>query len=168
MGLLTLAHHTSGRYGHEAQAITETFANYAAVAIENARLFDAAQEQAYASAALLQVAQAVVSLSDLHEILGSIIRIMPILVGVKRVALYRWDSEHTSFMASHEYGFSEEEETFMTEREIQPGVFPFLDYALERNALVTNPLEPEATPLSRWRSSPKSRMRRMSCLPNGC
>ena len=59
LGVLTLSHHTSGRYGHEAQAMTATFANYAAVAIENARLYDSAQEQAYASAALLQVAQAV-------------------------------------------------------------------------------------------------------------
>jgi len=148
LGLLTLAHHTSGRYGHEAQAITATFANYAAVAIENARLFDAAQEQAYASAALLQVAQAVVSLSDLDEILGSIIRIMPILVGVKRVALYRWDFESNAFSASHEYGFSEEEEQLMTERELPPGMFPFLDVALEQNTLITNPLEAEATPLS--------------------
>ena len=59
LGVLTLSHHTAGRYGHEAQAMTATFANYAAVAIENARLYDSAQEQAYASAALLQVAQAV-------------------------------------------------------------------------------------------------------------
>ncbi len=59
LGVLTLSHHAPGRYGHEAQAITSTFANYASVAIENVRLYDAAQEQAYASAALLQVAQAV-------------------------------------------------------------------------------------------------------------
>ena len=148
LGLLTLAHHAPGRYGHEAQAITATFANYAAVAIENARLFDSAQEQAYASAALLQVAQAVVSLNDLDEILSSIIRIMPILVGVKRAALYRWDSERMSFTASQEYGFSEEEEAFMTEQELPLGIFPFLDVAMERNTLITNPLTAEATPLS--------------------
>lgn len=140
LGLLTLAHRTSGRYGHEAQAITATFANYAAVAIENARLFDAAQEQAYASAALLQVAQAVVGSNDLSEILGSIIRIMPILVGIKRAALYRWDGERMSFEASQEYGFSDEEEATLTDREILPGVFPFLDFARERNQLVTHPL----------------------------
>lgn len=80
--MLTMAHHTSGRYGHEAKAITTTFASYASVAIENARLYDAAQEQAYASAALLQVAQAVVSLNDLDEILGTITRIIPILVHI--------------------------------------------------------------------------------------
>ncbi len=146
LGILTLAHHTSGRYGHEARAIASTFANYAAVAIENARLFDSAQEQAYASAALLQVAQAVVSLSDLDEILGSIIRIMPILVGVKRVVLYRLDMEYQSLQASQEYGFSEEEESMLTEKSLSLSEFPFVVWALEQNMLVTRPLEAGAEP----------------------
>ncbi len=148
LGVLALAHHTSGRYGHEAQGITTTFASYAAVAIENARLYDSAQEQAYASAALLQVAQAVVSMSDLEEILSSITRIMPILVGVKRVALYRWDAERTSFTASQEYGFSNEEEAIMTEREFTNGVFPLLDLAKEENRLIIHALKPNALPNS--------------------
>lgn len=148
LGVLSLAHHTSGRYGHEAQDITTTFASYAAVAIENARLYDSAQEQAYASAALLQVAQAVVSLSDLEEILSSVTRIMPILVGVKRVALYRWDAERESFTASQEYGFSENEEEIMTEKEFRAGVFPLLDYAREENRLVVHALKPNALPNS--------------------
>jgi len=150
LGVLTLAHHTSGRYGHEAQAITATFASYASVAIENARLYDAAQEQAYASAALLQVAQAVVSLSDLDEILGSITRIMPILVGVQRVALYRWDAERASFCVSHEYGFAEreDEEADRSEREFRPGDFPLLDSASEQNRMLMIPLTPGASPKS--------------------
>ncbi len=155
LGVLALAHHTSGRYGHEAQDITTTFASYAAVAIENARLYDSAQEQAYASAALLQVAQAVVSLSDLEEILSSITRIMPILVGVKRVALYLWDAERLSFTASQEYGFSEEEEAIMTEKEFPEGVFPLLDFAKEQNHLVTHVLKPNALPNSWLRIRPK-------------
>jgi serine phosphatase RsbU (regulator of sigma subunit)/putative methionine-R-sulfoxide reductase with GAF domain len=110
LGVLTLAHHTSGRYGHEAQAMTRTFASYASVAIENARLYDAAQEQAYASAALLQVAHAVVSLNDLDEILGTIIRIMPILVGVEQILLYLWDSENETFSPYEEYGLIEDDE----------------------------------------------------------
>jgi serine phosphatase RsbU (regulator of sigma subunit)/putative methionine-R-sulfoxide reductase with GAF domain len=148
LGVLTLAHHTSGRYGHEAQAITATFASYASVAIENARLYDAAQEQAYASAALLQVAQAVVSLSDLDEILGSITRIMPILVGVQRVALYHWDAERETFSASHAYGFSEDEEEVMTEREFKSCDFPLLDSASGQNRMLTIPLAPGVDPKS--------------------
>ncbi|MDO8754580.1 MAG: GAF domain-containing protein, partial [Anaerolineales bacterium] len=157
LGVLTLAHHTGGRYGHEAQAIITTFASYAAVAIENARLYDSAQEQAYASAALLQVAQAVVTLNDIDEILASITRIMPILVGVKRVALYRWDSERMSFSASHEYGFSDQEEALMTEKEFRAGVFPFLDAVREQNLLVTHPLKPKAMPKSWLRIKPEVR-----------
>lgn len=148
LGVLTLSHHTPGRYGHEAQAVITTFASYASVAIENARLYDSAQEQAYASAALLQVAQAVVSLNDLDEILGSITRILPILVGVYRVALYRWDAERESFTASHEYGYSEVEESVMTEKEFKLGSFPLLDFTYEQNRMITHPLSPKAEPIS--------------------
>jgi sigma-B regulation protein RsbU (phosphoserine phosphatase) len=126
-GVLTLAHSTPGRYGHEAQAMTATFASYAAVAIENTRLYDTAQEQAYASAALLQVAQAVVSLNDLDEILGTIIRIMPILVGVERAALYQWDAEKNLYHPSQQYGLSEEDEKTFWNRSFAPGEFAFLD-----------------------------------------
>jgi serine phosphatase RsbU (regulator of sigma subunit)/putative methionine-R-sulfoxide reductase with GAF domain len=146
LGVMTLAHHSPGRYGHEARTIAGTFANYAAVAIENTRLFDATQEQAYASAALLQVAQSVVSLNDLDEILGSIIRIMPILVGVKRVVLYRLNGVEDALQASHEYGFSEEEESLLTEKSLPLSEFPFLIWALEQNTLVTHSLKAEAEP----------------------
>ncbi len=151
LGVLTLAHHTTGRYGHEAQAITTTFASYASVAIENARLYDSAQEQAYASAALLQVAQAVVSLNDIDEILGSITRILPILVGVQRVSVYRWDAEHKTFSAAHEFGFSEDEKTSMTENKFKPGAFPLLDFARDQNFIITHPLTSQAEPMS-WLS----------------
>ena len=110
LGVIALAHHTAGRYGHEAQNMLSTFASYAAVAIENTRLYDQAQEQAYASAALLQVAQAVVSLNDLTEILGTIVRIMPILVGVRRTVLYRFDEGLDRFIPIEEYGFDEIDE----------------------------------------------------------
>lgn len=126
-GVITLSHRTPGRYGHEAQAMATTFASYAAVAIENARLYDMAQEQAYASAALLQVAQAVVSLNDLDEILSTIIRIMPILVGIERAALYQWNADKEVFLPSQEYGLNEVDEIEFWQRTFAPGEFAFLD-----------------------------------------
>ena len=140
-GVITLAHSTPGRYGHEAKAMTTTFASYAAVAIENARLYDTAQEQAYASAALLQVAQAVVSLNDLDEILGTIIRIMPILVGVQRAALYRWDSEKEIFEPSQQYGLGEDEEGIFWKRSFGPGEFAVLDSCRESTSMLACQLE---------------------------
>ncbi len=147
VGVLTLAHSMPGRYGHEAQAMTTTFASYAAVAIENARLYDQAQEQAYASAALLQIAQAVVSLNDLDEILGTIVRIMPILVGVQRAALYLW--QNGKFRAASHYGFDAAAEKALIEREFQSGDFPLMDAARDSLHTAIVPLRSKDRP-ARW------------------
>ncbi|HEX5809798.1 MAG TPA: SpoIIE family protein phosphatase, partial [Anaerolineales bacterium] len=151
LGVITLSHSTAGRYGHEAQTMTTTFASYAAVAIENARLYDSAQEQAYASAALLQVAQAIVSLSDLDEMLGTIIRIMPILVGVQRAALYQWDAEKEQYRPSQQYGLSEEDEHVFWERSFSPGEFAFLDSCRGATGLMACEL-PDQRGLNAWLS----------------
>jgi serine phosphatase RsbU (regulator of sigma subunit)/putative methionine-R-sulfoxide reductase with GAF domain/anti-sigma regulatory factor (Ser/Thr protein kinase) len=137
VGILTLAHHTPGRYGHEAYAISTTFASYAAVAIENARLYDSAQEQAYASAALLQVAEAVVSLSDVDEIMGTIVRILPILVGVERAAIYTLDDETGLLMPRESYNIPAQAASLVW-RPLLPEDFPLLDSALQRGEPVLN------------------------------
>lgn len=135
VGVLTLSHHTPGRYGHEAQDMVTTFASYAAVSIENARLYDAAQEQAYASAALLQVAQAVVSLSDLDEILGTIVRTMPILVGVQRAAVYSWEAATGLFHPQQAYGIPVEQRPEVW-RTLEASAFPLLGAALTRGQVI--------------------------------
>jgi GAF domain-containing protein/anti-sigma regulatory factor (Ser/Thr protein kinase) len=138
VGVLTFAHHTPGRYGHEALAIATTLTSYAAVAIENARLFDSAQEQAYASAALLQVAEAVVSLSELDEILSSIVRILPILVGVERVAVYRWDETACCLLPLQEYDLPKEAFPALW-KPLAPEEFPLLQAVLDRGVPVVSP-----------------------------
>ena len=125
LGVLTLTHHTPGRYGHESQNITATFANYAAVAIQNARLYDSAQEQAYASAALLQVAQAVANSNSLDETIGSIVRITPILVGVKACSIYILNQKR--FHLTQSYGFSEAAQGAFGSDDLVNGEFPLLD-----------------------------------------
>jgi serine phosphatase RsbU (regulator of sigma subunit)/anti-sigma regulatory factor (Ser/Thr protein kinase)/putative methionine-R-sulfoxide reductase with GAF domain len=139
LGVITLTHHSPGRYGHEAQAITATFANYAAVAIENARLYDSAQEQAYASAALLQVAQAVANSNSLDETIGSVVRITPILVGVKACAIYLWERE--CFHPTQAYGFADEAQATFISRDFLPGDFPLLDTVRESSRMVVGLLD---------------------------
>ncbi len=126
-----------------------TFASYAAVAIENARLYDSAQEQAYASAALLQVAQAVVSLNDLDEVLGTMVRVMPILVGVERVALYLWDAGNELFHPAHAYGFDDKARKILADHDLGIGAFPLLDATRNFNNLLAHPLNAEDTP-EKW------------------
>jgi serine phosphatase RsbU (regulator of sigma subunit)/putative methionine-R-sulfoxide reductase with GAF domain/anti-sigma regulatory factor (Ser/Thr protein kinase) len=141
LGVLTLTHHAAGRYGHEAQAITSTFANYASVAIENARLYDAAQEQAYASAALLQVAQAVANSNSLDETIGSVVRITPILVGVKACAIYLWEADR--FRPAQAYGFPEDAQNTLLGREFVLGDFPLLDVSRQTAQTVVGVLAGE-------------------------
>ncbi len=149
VGLISLSHRSPGRYGHEARAMTATFASYAAVAIENARLYDAAQEQAYASAALLQVAQAVSSPGELDEILGSIVRSMPILIGVPRAALYGWDGLRRKYVPRAEFGLTGSASATPWNTEIDEGDFRLLDAAREAGETRVHALGPRRAPSTR-------------------
>ena len=84
-------------------------ANQAAIAIENAQLYAAQQEEAYVSTALLQVAEAVGSRTDLEDILSTVVRITPILVGVKRCTIFLWDDDEGVFVPAQAYGLSEDQ-----------------------------------------------------------
>ena len=119
----------------EKLAVIQGIAHQTAIAVENIRLLKAQKEEAYVSVALLQVAQAVVSLIDLHEILETIVRIAPILVGVNRCAIYLWDETRGGFWLAQSYGLPREVEDFLTSRLYTPGEFPLLDAVYERRQI---------------------------------
>ncbi|MHC1740845.1 MAG: GAF domain-containing protein [Anaerolineaceae bacterium] len=105
LGTLTMAHHLDGRYGSEASAISATFASYAAVAIQNAQLFTSAQEEAWSSTVLLQVTEAVQKISTEDELLATMNRLIPLLVGIDQCAFYLFDSSSKLFTMKSWYGF---------------------------------------------------------------
>ena len=138
LGVLTLAHHTSGRYGSEAQAMTEAFASYAAVAIENARLYESAHEQAWISTVLLQVAEATHSQTNLNELLNTVIRIAHMLVGVRACLLYIVDEDGT-FVPAAASGLNSEQQIEFESWRFAPGDVPSLDRLLEvQHPIVVN------------------------------
>ncbi len=106
LGLLTLAHHMPGRYGSEASLITMTFANHAAVAIQNNRLFMASQEQAWISTILLQIAEATQGTQNVEELLDTMARLTPMLVGVRKCAFFIWDENRQIFILQSEHGLN--------------------------------------------------------------
>ncbi len=75
--------------------------------------------------------------------LETIIRIMPILVGVERAALYQWDAENESFYPSEQYGLGEEEEETFWIRSFGPGEFPILDACRNSNSMMASQLDPD-------------------------
>jgi len=105
LGVLTLAHHTEGRYGSEASAIATTLASYAAVAIQNARLYATAQEEAWSSTVLLQVAEAMQSITTVDALLSTIVRLAPLLVGIEQCAVLLIQPDNETFKLMNWYGF---------------------------------------------------------------
>ena len=118
----------------------------AAVSIENLQIIKSREEEAYISIALLQVAQAIVSLNKLDEILASIVRITPILVGVKRCIIYMWDDEQKVFHPSQNFGFARND-IHIEENNIKPEGFPLLYLVLQNNTVAYHPLESTESPL---------------------
>ncbi len=110
LGLLTLAHHTPNRYGSEARSVCASFASYAAVAIENTRLYEASHEQAWAATVLLQVAEATQSITDPVDLLTTVTEITPSLVGVSACALWLWNDVDEIFWPVASSGFPPEQE----------------------------------------------------------
>ncbi len=135
LGLLTLVHRTPGRYGSESRAMTAAFASYAAVAIENARLYEAAQEQAWISTVLLKVAEVTQSLTTLDEVLESVVRLLPMLVGVDRCALLLssqegeyWGEAAQTLVPAVAYGFTPSQKAFFDEWRVARGDVLALDH----------------------------------------
>jgi len=109
LGVLTLAHRKEGRYGSEAAAIATTLSSYAAVAIQNARLYSSAQEEAWSSTVLLQVAEAMQSINSLDSLLSTMVRLTPLLVGVEQCGLYLIRQDGDSYELKNWYGFQPSE-----------------------------------------------------------
>ncbi len=142
LGLLTMIHHTPGRYGVESKKITSAFASYGAIAIKNARLFAASQEQAWISTILLQVANAIQSLTDLSELTSTIVRLTPMVVGVKGCAMFLRVADSDVYQLPAMYGIADIKETqkaILQSVVVAPPIFETLNY-LRKPIRLQNPI----------------------------
>lgn len=118
LGVLTMAHRKEGRYGSEAAAIATTLASYAAVAIQNARLYTSAQEEAWSSTVLLQVAEAMQTINSIDSLLSTMVRLTPLLVGVEHCAIYLSRQDGETYQMKQWYGFQpSDDETVVKDTE---------------------------------------------------
>ncbi len=95
IGILGIDRVGPDHFSPEDVEIINTFANQAAVAIANAQLYTAQKEEAWISTALLQVAEATRQSISLDEVLSTVARITPLLVGVEWCSVFLAD--HKSF-----------------------------------------------------------------------
>ena len=75
--------------------------------LENWYLRNAQQEEAWVNTVLFQVAAAVNSLIDLNEILDTIARLVPMLVGVESCIILIWDEAREQFRPGPSFGINE-------------------------------------------------------------
>ncbi len=79
-------------------------ANQAALAIEAEQLLAAQREEAWVNMALLQVAEAVSSQTELRDILTTVVRLTPLLAGVEACLIFLFNRSHVSFDGGEAYG----------------------------------------------------------------
>ena len=127
-------------------------AQQTAVAIENLELLDARQEEAYVTAVLLQVAQAVVSQNSLEDILDTIVHLMPILVGIDSCAIYLWQPEERAFQVARTFSSKSHEDRFLEGKLYRAGEFPLLEAVRERDELLASNVEDPDLSIESWAS----------------
>ena len=89
-------------------ALIAGIANQAALAIESSQLLASQREEAWVNMALLQVAEAVGSQTELRDILTTVVRLTPLLVGVEACLILLYDPASASFVAGDVYGIPRE------------------------------------------------------------
>ncbi|MGH2524102.1 MAG: GAF domain-containing protein, partial [Anaerolineales bacterium] len=87
LGYLVVDRAGERQFPPEEVELIAAFASQASVAIHNARLYTEEREQAWMSTALLQVAEATAHANELNEVLETVARLTPLLVGVDRCAV---------------------------------------------------------------------------------
>ncbi len=101
LGYLVVDYAGHDQFPVEEAELISAFASQAAVAIENARLYTSQREQAWMSAALLQVADATARATELQEIFDTVVHLTPLLVGVERCGILQAEGEQFVLQAYH-------------------------------------------------------------------
>jgi sigma-B regulation protein RsbU (phosphoserine phosphatase) len=138
IGVICLEHRQSGAFDAEDVAVVTSVADQAASALENARLYAAGQEEAWISTALLEVADAISVANDLDEVLKTVVRITPLLVGVDHCAVLIWSEEDQALEVAAAYEPPEGQGGFLVGQVIAPDSLPLLERLWETGSPVVD------------------------------
>lgn len=127
LGILDIQSDQINAFGLDDMFILETIGAQITLGIKDARLYEAEQQQAWFSTALLQVADAAGQVSDMEAVLETIARLTPMLVGVDRCAILLWEQDAESFVTARTYGFAPDLRDALVAMQFPPGSMPALD-----------------------------------------
>lgn len=104
VGVLDVQSERIGTFGDEDLFVMKTLGAQLAIAIENARLYEAQQIEAYYLNALLNVAENLAEQESLDDALDTVVTLTTMLVGVRRASVFLYDPIAREFRAAKAYG----------------------------------------------------------------
>jgi serine phosphatase RsbU (regulator of sigma subunit) len=110
VGVLDVQSESVNSFGDEDLFVIKTLGAQVAIAIENARLYEAQQVEAYYLNALLNVAENLADQESLDDALDTVVTLTTLLVGVKRASVFLYDPVAREFRAVKAYGLTPEME----------------------------------------------------------
>lgn len=138
IGALAIQSDRPAAFTPDHQRVLSIIANQAASALENARLYAAGQEEAWISTALLEVAEATSLSTSVDEVLETVVRITPLLVGVDRCAILLWDEGEEACEVTAAYETAGDGSGLQVGQVVPPGTWPLLDRLWESGSPVVD------------------------------
>ena len=154
IGVLVMQSRTPRRFGPGEVWLLEAFAGQAAVAIENARLFEEERERRRQLEAVREVTVRMAGATDVASLLGLISRLVSELLGVESTAVYLLDEAAGVLVPRAWHGFGE----WLGELRIRPGDGVAGRVAQERAGMIVNDYQdaPFAHPAVRERAAARA------------
>ena len=109
VGILNLGSAVPDFFNQSHAGRLEIFANQAAIAIENARLFEESQQRAHYLSLMVQVTQAAINSTNLETTLAEIARLLADLYQSDGVYITLWEENRKLTIPAAAYGFTAEE-----------------------------------------------------------
>ncbi len=108
-GVLSLSHHTRGFFREEHARLARAVADQAAIGIENARLFEHAEERTNELGALLDVSHSVASTLELKPMVGMLLDRMQALIDYDGASVLTLESDALRMLDSRRPGYGSNE-----------------------------------------------------------
>lgn len=109
LGVLEILSDQVDRFHEKDILVLKILADNVALAIENANLFDDLLEQSWVSTLVLQVSEAAQRLESVDDLFDAVVRMAPILTGVRKCAIYLLDKQSSDFILNAHHGFDQKE-----------------------------------------------------------
>ncbi len=107
--------------------VLQTLADQLAATLDAARTYAEQQEEAWVLAALLQTAENIARVSTLEDLLASVVRLPPLLVGCEWCAVMRYTAEDDTFVMVAEWGWQQQACDALLHRPIATQDAPILE-----------------------------------------